>query len=110
MRKFWTGVILFFFYSVSVTAQTESYKLLKCIDTTGNRIVNDNLGNIYILEKSSLKKYDADGNFLCSYTELSDGLISGIDVSDPLKIIILNADFGKIKFLDNKLSIKSNPI
>jgi hypothetical protein len=110
MRKILISSILIIFIYICVSAQNEPFKLLKCIDTTGNRIVNDNLGNIYLLEKSSLKKYDADGIFLCSYSELSDGLISGIDVSDPLKIIILNADFGKVKFLDNKLSIKGNPI
>ena len=110
MKKLLISTLLFVVCFLCVSAQTESFTPLKCIDSTGTRIVNDNLGNIYILEKSTLKKYDADGNYLCSYTELSDGLISGIDVSDPLKIIILNADFGKIKFLDNKLSIKNTPI
>jgi len=110
MRKRLLFIFLFTVAYFVGFAQNESYKLLKCIDTTGNRIVTDNLGNIYLLEKSSLKKYDAEGNFLCSYTELSDGMISGIDVSDPLKIIIINSDFGKIKFLDNKLSIRNTPV
>ncbi len=110
MRKILAGSMLIMVISICVSAQNESFKLLKCIDTSGTRIVNDNLGNIYILEKTNLKKFDAEGVFLCSYSELSDGLISGIDVSDPLKTIILNSDFGKIKFLDNKLSLKKNPI
>jgi hypothetical protein len=110
MKKVFISSILIIVVSICVSAQIESFKLLKCIDTTGTRIVNDNLGNIYLLEKSSLKKYDADGIFLCSYSELSDGMISGIDVSDPLKIIIFNSDFGKIKFLDNKLTIKNTPV
>ena len=110
MKKLLLSSMLVVLVSLCGMSQNTSYKLLKCIDTTGNRIVSDNLGNIYILKNSTLKKYDFDGNFLCSYTELSDGLISGIDVSDPLKIVILNADFGKIKFLDNKLSIKNTPI
>jgi hypothetical protein len=110
MKKLWLSSILIVLISLGSWSQTTSYKLLKCIDTTGNRIVSDNLGNIYLLEKSSLKKYDSEGNFLCSYTELIDGLISGIDVSDPLKIIIFNADFGKIKFLDNKLNIRNTAV
>jgi len=91
-------------------AQNQVLELKKCNDVAGSRIVSDNLGNIYVLAKSSLMKYDAEGNFQCSYTELKDGLITNIDVSDPLKIIIFNADFGKIKFLDNKLSLKKDPV
>jgi hypothetical protein len=95
---------------VIASAQKQNFELKKCIDISANRIVNDNLGNVYLLEKSSLMKYDVDGNFLFSYTELGDGLITSVDVSDPLKIVLFNSDFGKIKFLDNKLSIKNDPI
>ncbi len=104
------SLLMMIAFVIAAQAQNQTYELKKCTDVTGNRIVNDNLGNIYILEKSSLKKYDAEGNYLYSYSELSDGLITDIDVSDPLKIIILNGDFGKIKFLDNKLSLKKTPI
>jgi hypothetical protein len=104
-----TGIIILLGSLISLS-QTVSFKLIKCSDTTGNRIVTDNLGNIYLLEKSSLRKFDANGVFLYSYSELADGLISAIDVSDPLKIIILNADFAKIKFLDNKLNVKNTPV
>ena len=95
---------------VSAFAQEKTLELKKCVTDAGNCINTDNLGNIYILDKSSLRKYDAEGNLIYTYTELSDGLISAVDVSDPLKIIIFNADFGKIKFLDSKLSLKKDPI
>jgi hypothetical protein len=110
MKKLLITGIFTLLSSLLCLPQAVSFKLLKCADTSGTRIVNDNLGNIYILDKSSLKKFDANGLFLCSHSELADGLISAIDVSDPLKIIILNADFGKIKFLDNKLNVKNTPV
>jgi hypothetical protein len=110
MRKFLLTVFLLAALQIRTYAQNVPFDLKKCSEIIGNRIVNDNLGNIYILEKSSLKKYDAEGNFLYSYTELSDGQITDIDVTDPLKIIIFNSDFGKIKFLDNKLSLKKDAI
>lgn len=97
-------------FVVSAFSQEKTLELKTCITAAGNHITTDNLGNIYILDKSSLRKYDADGNILYTYTELSDGLITEIDVSDPLKIIIFYADFGKIKFLDSKLSLKKAPI
>ncbi len=91
-------------------AQTIHFEKKLCIEVTGTRIVTDNFGNIYVIDKSSVKKFDTEGKSLSSYTEFGDGKISGLDVSDPLKIILFNADFGKIKFLDNKLTLKNNSI
>ncbi len=91
-------------------AQTIHFEKKLCIEVTGTRIVTDNFGNIYVIDKSSVKKFDKEGKALSSYTEYGDGKISGLDVSDPLKIILFNADFGKIKFLDNKLTLKNNSI
>lgn len=110
MKRVLLTVIILIIAIINAVSQDQTLVLKKCVDITGNSIISDNLGNIYLFEKSSLKKFDADGNFAYSYTELSDGFIYSIDVSDALKIIIFNKDFGKIKFLDNKLSVKSDPI
>ncbi len=110
MKKFLLSGLIIFSGSFHLVAQKETLEKKICVDIIGNRIETDNFGNVYVVDNSSLKKFDADGSLICSYTELSDGKISGIDASDPLKIIIFNADFGKIKFLDNKLTIKNNSI
>ncbi|MEI6122222.1 MAG: hypothetical protein WCQ95_01200 [Bacteroidota bacterium] len=106
---FLSGFLILFFISI-VTAQNEIFEKKVCVPISANRIVTDNFGNIYVVEKSNLKEYNTEGTLLYSYSEFGDGKISGIDVSDPLKIIIFNADFGKIKFLDNNLTQKNNSI
>ncbi|HNW88323.1 MAG TPA: hypothetical protein PKN48_01595 [Bacteroidales bacterium] len=77
-------------------------------EVSGSYMAADNLGYIYLINESTLTKFDKDGLLLFTYTELSDGKISAVDVGDPLKIMIFNADFGKIKYLDNKLSLKKD--
>jgi hypothetical protein len=52
--------------------------------------------------------FDDSGNLLYTYSSLIDGNINALDVSDPLKILVFYRDFGRIKYLDNKLSVKGD--
>jgi len=101
------SMIAVFFISESY-AQKEKLVRISTVETSGSYLAADNLGYIYLINESTLKKFDRDGLLLYTYTEFSDGKISQMDVSDPLKIMILNADFGKIKYLDNKLTLKKD--
>ncbi|HQI70102.1 MAG TPA: hypothetical protein PLT47_05080 [Bacteroidales bacterium] len=100
--------LMVIFFSCNSYAQKEKLKKISTVEISGSSLAADNLGFIYMISESTLKKFDRDGLLLYTYTELSDGKISQVDVSDPLKIMILNADFGKIKYLDNKLTLKKD--
>ncbi|HNZ43699.1 MAG TPA: hypothetical protein PLI16_07250 [Bacteroidales bacterium] len=101
------SMIAVFFISESY-AQKEKLVRISTVETSGSYLAADNLGYIYLINESTLKKFDKDGLLQYTYTEFSDGKISQMDVNDPLKIMILNADFGKIKYLDNKLTLKKD--
>lgn len=96
------------FLSCDSYAQKEKLIQISSVETSGSYLAADNLGYVYLINESTLKKFDRDGLLLYTYTEFCDGKISQVDVSDPLKIMILNADFGKIKYLDNKLTLKKD--
>lgn len=85
-----------------------SFTLIKSIDISGDYITTDNLGNVYLIDDNKLWKYDESGNLLFTYSSMIDGNITALDVSDPLKILVFYKDFGRIKFLDNKLSVKGD--
>lgn len=89
-------------------AQDMVFEKIAGKEVRGSIIEVDNLGHIYIISEGTLKKFDGEGALLYTYTELMDGKIQSADVGDPLKIMIFNPDFGKIKFLDNKLSLKKD--
>lgn len=109
MRKtFLSVLIIIFLVSVKAWPQTPPYELIKCIENPGGKLLSDHIGNFYVINNSTLKKFDTHGNFLFSYTDLSDGNIGSVDVTDPLKILLFNHDYGKIKFLDNKLSLQQD--
>lgn len=109
MKKyFFTALMILISAAGMTSAQEMKLEKIAAVEVSGSLITADNLGYIYLVSESTLKKFDADGNLLFTYTELSDGKIQSVDVGDALKIMIFNPDFGKIKFLDNKLSLKKD--
>jgi hypothetical protein len=70
----------------------------------------DHLGNIYTVKKEELCKYLPDGKMHTRYSNMKLGSITSIDVSNPLKILLYYRDFQQIVFLDNQLSVNSDPV
>jgi hypothetical protein len=90
--------------------RTSDYILLNTITAQVSFMTSDNLGNLYLVVNNELKKYDNNGNLLKTYSDKTHGNIAFADVTDPLKILIHFKDFHQILFLDNTLSVKSDPI
>ena len=102
-------IIIVFIFNTGYSSGTNSYfTLIKSIEVSGDYISTDNLGNVYLIDDNKLTKYDENGNILFTYASLIDGNITGIDVSNPMKILLFYKDFSRIKFLDNKLSVKGD--
>lgn len=72
------------------------------INQEANMVAADNFGNIFLLNKNKITKYNKNLELQYSYT--SAKAISSIDVSDPMKIIVFHKDLGIINILDNSLS------
>ena len=70
----------------------------------------DPYGNIYAVKKSQLSKFSPQGKFLYSYSNHSLGIISSIDVFNPMKIMLFYQDAGMLLFLNEQLSLINEPI
>lgn len=70
----------------------------------------DNLGNIYFVNHEEITKYNAQGKLINRYSNLKLGDVTSLDVTNPLKIIAYYRDFQQLVFLDNLLSVNSEPI
>lgn len=70
----------------------------------------DNLGNIYFVNHEEITKYNAQGKLINRYSNLKLGDVTSLDVTNPLKIIAYYRDFQQLIFLDNLLSVNSEPI
>jgi hypothetical protein len=70
----------------------------------------DVLGNIYLVRETELIKYNPELKKQATYSNLSYGEITSIDVSDAMNLLVFYEDFAKVLFLDNTLSLKKSAI
>ena len=70
----------------------------------------DNLGNIYFVNHEEITKYNVQGKLINRYSNLKLGDVTSLDVTNPLKMIAYYKDFQQLVFLDNLLSVNSDPI
>lgn len=70
----------------------------------------DNLGNSYLVKDDELVKYLPNGKLFARYSNLKLGSITGLDVTNPLKLLLYYRDFQQIVFLDNQLSVNSQNV
>jgi len=70
----------------------------------------DNIGNIYVVTKTLLSKYNTSGVFLYNFSNNINGEISSIDVTNPLKILIFYKESNIICFLNQQLAPITNSI
>ena len=82
----------------------QKYELTAELEQKADFISLDKMGNLYLCDGSILYKFDLNGQLLFTYSALSKGRISDLDVSNPFKILVFSKDFMQITFLDQKLS------
>ncbi|MCL2290195.1 MAG: hypothetical protein FWC34_05745 [Bacteroidetes bacterium] len=70
----------------------------------------DPYGNIYTVKKAQLYKYSPQGKLLFSYSDHTLGVISSIDVFNPMKVMLFYQDAGMLVFLNEQLAPISDPI
>lgn len=64
----------------------------------------DPIGNYYLYTRSEIFKYNPFDTLFSRYSELQNGPITSLDVSNPMKITVFYATFSKVLFLDNTLN------
>lgn len=100
MRPFITSLVLLF-VSVFATAQwVEKYSIEGDVDF----IRVDNLLNVYRIYQSEVTKFDDKGKLLFRYSDKQLGTIGSIDVSYPLRPLLLYPGLNYVVLLDNTLS------
>jgi len=70
----------------------------------------DNIGNIYTIREDEIIKFLPTGKLFARYSNLKLGNITTADATNPLKILLYYRDFQQIVFLDNQLSVNSDPV
>lgn len=70
----------------------------------------DHLGNIYTIEGVELTKYSSNKEVLSSFSDALLGEITSIDVSNPLRILLFYKEFNQILYLNQSLSLITDPI
>ncbi len=80
------------------------------INTKSDFIDADLQGNIYIVNKTNLLKYNTNGQLLYKYSNNILGNISSIDVSNPLRILVFFKESNNIVYLNKQLSEINSPI
>jgi len=88
----------------SISAQTQ------ILSVTADFIKLDPYGNLYAVNKSQLYKLSPQGKLLFSYSDNRLGIISSIDVFNPMKIMLFYHDSGTLLFLNEQLAPIREPI
>lgn len=82
----------------------------RVIKTKSSYFATDDFGNVYAVKEHELIKYLANGKLFTRYSNLKLGNITAVDATNPLKLLLYYHDFQQIVFLDNQLTINSEPI
>lgn len=83
------------------------------VDTIEHRsdfISTDPMGNVYLIDGSSITKYNSNGDSLTSQNFNSLRTIEFFDASQALKLYALNFSFNTLVILDNTLSEQNRPV
>lgn len=85
-------------------------QLLFDINLPADFIEIDNLENIYAVKGSELIKYNSSGELLYRYSNKLNGVISSLDATNPLRIILFYNESNTLAFLNQQLSLISDPV
>src|SRR5436190_11164720 len=81
--------------------QPDDYKLINSIPFSRAKFATDRLGNAYVIADNQLLEFDTLGKPKVSYSNFDSGIISSVDASNPLKILLFYPDFARIELLNN---------
>jgi hypothetical protein len=86
------------------------YQFVQSVDTPGDMHFSDPMGNVYVVQDNTLKKFSSTNEEAGHYTNTFLGNIHSVDVSDPLRILLYYKDHNQIVWVDNFLSEIRSPV
>jgi len=79
-------------------------------NAVANFIKIDPYGNIYAVKETQLSKFSPSGKLMFTFSNHKLGVISSIDVFNPMKIMLFYQDAGKLIFLNEQLALINDPV
>ena len=97
-------------HQFSQSSSQEKFELAHVINTSFSSIEADKMGFCYVTtEQQNLLKLSSKGDTLYSFEDKSF-LVSHVDASNPLKVLVYDRNQNTIKFLDKTLTPINSPI
>jgi hypothetical protein len=107
MNRFLLGLLSLLWLGTSVKG-SDSLQLLRHIPITARLFTTDPLGNAYlVMNNQSVLRLNARGDSIGFYNQVQKGVLTHIDATNPLRVILYYAQFGQVVILDNQTSVKS---
>lgn len=101
-------ILLLFNLITSSSFGAYDLTLQKTIPVADGYFTTDPIGNIYLVKDDNfIVKYNAQGDSLAVFNDITSGAVTMIDATNPLRILVFYGGFSKIKLLDNMLSLKN---
>jgi hypothetical protein len=94
----------------SASFSQSKFKLISKIESDVNLFTSDNQGNVYLIKKNELSKFDKTGKQLYKFSNKNLGNIDFVDASNMFKILVFYKNFSQVVFLDNTLSLTGEPV
>jgi hypothetical protein len=103
-------MIFLFAFCVKPLFSQLSFELVSEQNAEADRLVVDDLGNIYLMNSTGIERRNAVGGGVFRTSEMQWGEFHDVDVTDPLRPFIHFSSSGKVVFFDNTLSVQGSPI
>ena len=97
------------FFVLKVNAQTD-FQLVGNLDTECDYCAIDPLGNVYLVHRQNIQKFNNSLQKIADYSNVYLGNISLADVSDPLRIMLYYSEFNQAVWLDNFFQELRSPV
>jgi len=92
------------FLFISIFFALGQWTEIAVIEKKCDKIVIDNLQNTYAISGAEIYKYTRNGSFQFRYSDLKLGAVDALDVSFPLRPLVIYADLNSAALLDNTLT------
>lgn len=87
-----------------------SHQPVAVIRQPADFMTTDPLGNLYLLQKDQVTKYNSKGDSLSSQSFNWLGTISTMDAGNGLRLLLFYRDLNQLVVLDNTLSMQGEPV
>lgn len=99
-----TVVLLILLFGLLGESQSQELTLTKKIEGDFDFMTTDHIGRLYLAKGHELFLYSTEGELMYQFSDLSRGVITHLDATNPMKLLLFYPDYSQIAFLDNTLS------